>query len=209
MPTTNNSENLKVILERISSMCFKVESILNLCIDGFMNHKIELIDNAQKQTEVIVEEGNQIRKLLSNKAAERSINNEQIKSLLATLSSIGLALNGLDSIFRYVRFKIGEKIIFSDKGFDEIRYLFNAALDILKTAGDTIATRNETFMNYVVDKSLNLEKLAVRYAEKHEERLITGVCPPEAAPAYVNIVDGIMTLVWHIKKAVMRLFGQW
>jgi len=209
MPFNNISEDLKVVCERIGGMCFKAESVLNLCIDGFMNHKAELIDRAQEKIVSIGEEGNQLRKLLSNKAAERTANNEQIKSLLATLSSIGLVLNGLDSISRNVIFKICEKIIFSDKGFDEIRYLFNASLDILKTAGDTITNRNEIFMKHVVDKCMNLEKLATQYAEKHEDRLITGVCPPEASPVYVNIVDSILTVDWHIKKAVTRLFGQW
>ena len=209
MPIANISDDLKVVLERISGMCFKAESILSLCIDGFVNHKIDLIESAQKQAEAVCEEGNQLRKLLSNKAAEHTTNKEQVKYLLATLSSIGSSLNGIDSIARHVKFKICEKLIFSDKGFEEIRCLFNAALDILKTAKDTIAARNEIFMKYVVDKSANLEKLAAHYAEKHEERLITGVCPPEIAPVYVNIVDGIMTVVWHLKKAVMRLFGQW
>ncbi|TVM00069.1 MAG: hypothetical protein CV087_15545 [Candidatus Brocadia sp. WS118] len=209
MSFTNNSENLKVALERIGGMCFKAESILGLCIDGFMKHKIDLIERAQEQTAAMNEEGNQLRKLLSNKAAERTINNDLIKCLLATLSSIGLALNGLDSISRHVGFKISEKIIFSDKGLDEIRYLFNTTLDILKTAGDTIANRNEKFMKCVVDKCISLEKLAAHYAEKHEERMVTGLCPPEASPVYVNIIDSILTVAWHIKKAVTRLFGQW
>lgn len=209
MPFTNISEDLKDVFERIGGMCIKAEAVLSICIDGFMGHKLDLIDSTQEKILALSEEGNQLRKLLSNKAAERTANTEQIKYLLATLSSIGLAVNGLDSISRHVRYKIFEKIIFSDKGFEEIRYLFNASLDILKTAEDTIANRNETFMQSVVDKCANLEKLSGRYAEKHEERLITGVCPPEASPVYVNIVDSILIVVWHIKRAVTRLFGQW
>lgn len=209
MPFTNISEDLKVVSGRIGSICFEAASALSLCIDAFMGHKDELIDSAREKTLSLSEEGNQLRKMLSNKASERAGNKEQIKCLLATLSSVGLALNGLDSLTRHVRLKISEKIILSDKGFDEIRYLFHASLDILKTAGDTIANRNEAFMKYVVDKCESLEKLAGHYAEKHEERLITGVCPPEASPVYVCIVDSILTVVWHIKKAVTRLFGQW
>lgn len=64
-------------------------------------------------------------------------------------------------------------------------------------------------MKHAVDKSTLLEKLAVQYAEKHEERLITGTCPPEASPVYVNIVDSILAVVWHIKEGGPRLFGQW
>lgn len=208
MTTTCITEELKDVLGRISGMCFRVELALNICIDGFIKHNIDLINSAQEETIAISEEGNKIRKLLSDKAAERTINNEKIKSLLAVLNSIGLAVNGLDSMLRNVRFKICEKIIFSDMGLNEIRNVFNAILDFLKTAGEAISTRNSELAKYVFDKSCNLEKLAVKYAETNEDRLITGECPPEASPVFVNIVDGGLTLVWHIKKAVIRMFEQ-
>ena len=173
-----------------------------------MKHNINLIDCAQEETISINEEGNQLRKLLSDKAAERTINKEQIKSLLSGLNSIGLAVNGLDSMLRNVRFKICEKIIFSDMGLKEIRNFFNVSNDFLKTAGDAISTRNAALVKYVLDKSWNLERLAVKCAETNEDRLITGECPPEASPVYVNIVDSGLTLVWHIKKATLRMFEQ-
>ncbi|OQY97922.1 MAG: hypothetical protein B6D35_13650 [Candidatus Brocadia sp. UTAMX2] len=203
------SEDLKGVSVRIGGMCFTAEAVLRLCIDGFIGHKAELIDGAQERTVSLNEEGNQLRKLLRDKATERTGNKEQIKYLLATLSSVRLALNGLDSLSRHVKFKIDEKIILSDKGFDEIRYLFHASLDILKSAGDTIANRKESFMKYVMDKCANLEILARQYAERHEERLITGICLPDASPVYVCIVDSVLTVVWHIKNAVTRLFGKW
>ncbi|MBV6518891.1 MAG: hypothetical protein DCC43_02250 [Candidatus Brocadia sp.] len=203
------SEDLKSVSVRIGGMCFTAEAVLRLCIDGFIGHKAELIGGAQERTVSLNEEGNQLGKLLRDKATERTGNKEQIKYLLATLSSVRLALNGLDSLSRHVKFKIDEKIILSDKGFDEIRYLFHASLDILKSAGDTIANRKESFMKYVMDKCANLEILARQYAERHEERLITGICLPDASPVYVCIVDSVLTVVWHIKNAVTRLFGKW
>lgn len=209
MSLNHINEDLKGMYERIGGMCFQVESALRLCIDGFMGHKVDPIDSAQEKTLSLYEEGNQLRKLLRDKATEHIGNKEQIKYLLATLSSVGLALNGLESLARHVKFKIDERIILSDKGFEEIRHLFHASLDIMKSAGDTIASRNESCMKYVVDKCTNLEMLAGQYAEKHEERLITGICPPEASPVYVCIIDSILTVVWHIKRAVTRLFGQW
>ena len=208
MTTTCITEELKDVLGRISGMYFRVELVLNICIDGFIKHNIDLINSAQEETIFISEEGNKLRKLLSDKAAERTINKEKIKSLLAVLNSIGLAVNGLDSMLRNVRFKICEKIILSDMGQKEIRNVFNAILDFLKTAGEAISTRNSELVKYVLDKSWNLEKLAVKYAEANEDRLITGECPPEASPVYVNIVDSGLTLVWHIKKAVIRMFEQ-
>ena len=88
----------------------------------------------------------------------------------------------------------------------EIRHLFKETLDILKTAGDTLVTRNEVLMKYVVDKYKNLSEIVEGYAEGHEERLIKGLCQPQASPVYLNIMDSIMTVVWHVKQALVKLF---
>ena len=206
MAISNVSDDIKNVLERIGGMCFKAESILNLCMDGFMKHKVDFIDEARKVIPTICTEGNELRKLLSDKAKEPYVNKELIKSLMSIVSSIEMAVTGLDSVLQHVRTKISEGILFSDKAVNEIRHLFKETLDILKTAGDTLVTRNEVLMKYVVDKYKNLNETAEVYAEEHEERLIKGLCQPQVSPAYLNIMDSIMTVVWHTKQALMRLF---
>lgn len=89
MSFTYLNEDLKVVSERIGGMCFKAESVLRLCIDGFMGHKADLIDIVQEKTVSLNKEGNQLRNLLRDKAAERTSNKEQIKYLLATLAVWG------------------------------------------------------------------------------------------------------------------------
>ena len=111
-------------------------------------------------------------------------------------------------MLRNVRFKICEKIILSDMGLKEIRNVFNAILDFLLSRERPYQPETQNLEKYVLDKSWNLEKLAVRYAETHEDRMITGECLPEASPVYVNILDSGFKLVLHIKKAVIRMFEQ-
>ena len=206
MAITNVSGDIKSVLERIGGMCFKAESILNLCMDGFMKHKVDLIDEAMKVSPVIRTEGNELRKLLSDKAKEPSVNKELIKSLMAIVGSVEMAVTGLDAVLRHVRAKISEGVLFSDKAVGEIRHLFKETLDILKTANDTLVTKNEVLMKYVVDKYKNLDEIVEGYAEGHEERLIKGLCQPQASPVYLNIMDSIMTVVWHVKQALVKLF---
>jgi len=171
-----------------------------------MKHKVDFIDEARKVSQTIRTEGNELRKLLSNKAKEPYVNKELIKSLMSILSSIEMAVTGLDSVLQHVRAKISEGILFSDKAVGEIRHLFKETLDILKTAGDTLVTRNEVLMKYVVDKYKNLNEIVESYAEEHEERLIKGLCQAQASPVYLNIMDSIMTVVWHVKQALVKLF---
>jgi len=206
MAIPNVSGDIKSVLERIGGMCFKAESILNLCMDGFMKHKVDLIDEAMKVSPVIRTEGNELRKLLSDKAKEPSVNKELIKSLMSIVGSVEMAVTGLDAVLRHVRAKISEGVLFSDKAVGEIRHLFKETLDILKTANDTLVTKNEVLMKYVVDKYKNLDEIVEGYAEGHEERLIKGLCQPQASPVYLNIMDSIMTVVWHVKQALVKLF---
>lgn len=206
MAVKNVSDDIKSVLERIGGMCFKAESILNLCMDGFLKHKVDLIDEARKVIPAIRSEGNELRKLLSDKAKEPYVNKELIKSLMSIVSSIEMAVTGLDSTLQHVRAKIGEGILFGDKAVSEIRHLFKETLDILKTAGDTLVTKNAVLMKYVVDKYKNLDEIVEGYAEGHEERLIKGLCQPQASPVYLNIMDSIMTVVWHVKQALVKLF---
>ena len=206
MAIPNVSGDIKSVLERIGGMCFKAESILNLCMDGFMKHKVDLIDEARKVIPAIRTEGNELRKLLSDKAKEPYVNKELIKSLMSIVGSIEMAVTGLDAVLQHVSAKISEGILFGDKAVSEIRHLFKETLDILKTANDTLVTKNEVLMKYVVDKYKNLDEIVEGYAEGHEERLIKGLCQPQASPVYLNIMDSIMTVVWHTKQALMRLF---
>jgi|SRR3972149_3321155 len=206
MAIKNVSDDIKNVLERIGGMCFKAESILNLCMDGFVKHKVDLIDEAMKVIPAIRTEGNELRKLLSDKAKEPYVNKELIKSLLSIVSSTEMAVTGLDSTLQHVRTKISEGILFSDKAVNEIRHLFKETLDILKTAGDTLVTRNEVLMKHVVDKCKNLDEIVGGYEEEHEDRLIKGLCQAQASPVYLNIMDSVMTVVWHTKQALLRLF---
>ncbi|HHT9136357.1 MAG TPA: hypothetical protein ACFYEK_03840 [Candidatus Wunengus sp. YC60] len=206
MAITNISGDIKSVLERIGGMCFRAESVLNLCMDGFMKHKVNLIDEAGKLCPALRDEGNELRKMLSKKASESDANKELIKSLLSIVSSIEMAITGLDSTLQHVRAKITEGILFSDKAVGEVRLLFKETLDIVKTAGDTLVTRNEVLMNHVVDKYKNLNEIVEVYAEGHEERLIQGLCEAKHSPVYLNIMDSVMTVVWHVKQALIKLF---
>ncbi|GAN34010.1 MAG: hypothetical protein DYG83_03840 [Candidatus Brocadia sp. AMX2] len=206
MTNINISGDLKSILERISGMCSKTESILSLCMDGFMKHKVALLDDAKRMSQAIHDEENELISLLSNKAARSGVNNESIKSLMAVVGHIEMATNGLDGILQHVKTKVGEGVLFSDKGVNEISHLFRETLDILKTAGDILLTRNEVLKKYVTDKYGSINQTIDAYSEEHEDRLIKGLCQPRSSSLYLSIVDALGKVVWHIKQAVERFF---
>lgn len=206
MYTANLSSDLKGVLERIRGMCFKVESIVSLCMDGFMKHKIQLVDEAKKVSQAIHEEENELISLLSDKAAKSNMDGELIKSMMVVVGHLEMATNGLDGILQHVKIKVNEGVLFSDKGVSEISHIFRETLDVVKTAGDAIMTKNEVLKKYVIDKYTSLAQTVDAYSEEHEERLIKGVCQPKSSSLYLNIVDSLVKVVCHMKQAVERLF---
>lgn len=206
MYTVNLSSDLKGVLERIRGMCFKVESIVSLCMDGFMKHKIQLVDEAKKVSQAIHEEENELIGLLSDKAAKSNMDGELIKSMMVVVGHLEMATNALDGILQHVKIKVNEGVLFSDKGVSEISHIFRETLDVVKTAGDAIMTKNEVLKKYVIDKYASLAQTVDAYSEEHEERLIKGVCQPKSSSLYLNIVDSLVKVVCHMKQAVERLF---
>ena len=206
MYTVNLSSDLKGVLERIRGMCFKVESIVSLCMDGFMKHKIHLVDEAKKVSQAIHEEENELIGLLSDKAAKSNMDGELIKSMMVVVGHLEMATNGLDGVLQHVKIKVNEGVLFSDKGVSEISHIFRETLDVVKTAGDAIMTKNEVLKKYVIDKYASLAQTVDAYSEEHEERLIKGVCQPKSSSLYLNIVDSLVKVVCHMKQAVERLF---
>lgn len=206
MYATNINSDFKGVLERISGMCFKVESILSLCMDGFMKHKIAMIDEANEVSRAIHDEENELIELLSNKAAKAAKDKDMIKAIMAVIGHIEMATSGLDGILQCVKEKVNEGVLFSDKGVSEISHLFKETLEIVKTAGDVILTKNEVLKKYIADKYVILGQTVDAYSEEHEDRLIKGVCQPRSSSLYLNIVDSLMKVVGHVKQAIDRLF---
>ena len=205
MASPNVGDDIKRVLERIGGMCFKAESALSLCMDGFIRHKVDLVDEARKVIPAIRNEGTELRALLSKNAAEPDANWELVKSLMPIVSSIEMAVTGLDATLQHVRAKISEGILFSDKASGEIRHLFEETRDILKTVGETPVTRSEVDMEYVVSKYKNLHEIMDAYAEGHEERLIKGLCQSQASVMYLNIIDSITAVIRHTKQAFIAI----
>jgi Na+/phosphate symporter len=176
-------------------------------MDGFMKHKIKLIDEAQRVSHAIHDEENELISLLSNRASKSDMDKELIKSMMAVVGHIEMATNGVDIILQNVRMKVDEGVLFSDKGVNEISHLFKETLGVLKTAGDAILTKNDVLKKYIADKYVTLNQTVDAYSEEHEDRLIKGVCQPKSSSVYLNIVDSLVKVVWHVKQAVNRFFG--
>lgn len=206
MPIIN--DDVKAIRERISSMCSNAESVLNLCMSGFLKYKAEMLDDAQRISKSVHDEENEILGVLSSMKKSDEADKALIKSLSVVTGHIELSTDIMDNMIRHIRVILNEKILFSDKAVKEVTQLFKETLDVLKTARDAIVTKNEVLRKHILDKYESVSKLVSEYSEEHEERLVMGICTPRNASLYLNIVDSQLKVVTHIKQAIERYFSQ-
>jgi len=202
------NDDVKAIRERISAMCSNAESVLNLCMSGFLKYKAELLDDAQRISKSVHDEENEILGVLSSMKKSDEADKELIKSLSVVTGHIELSADIMDNMIRHIRVILNEKILFSDKAVKEVTQLFKETLDVLKTARDAIVTKNEVLRKHILDKYESVSKLVSEYSEEHEERLVMGICTPRNASLYLNIVDSQLKVVTHIKQAIERYFSQ-
>lgn len=202
------NDDVKAIRERISAMCSNAESVLNLCMSGFLKYKAELLDDAQRISKSVHDEENEILGVLSSMKKSDEADKELIKSLSVVTGNIELSTDIMDNMIRHIRVILNEKILFSDKAVKEVTQLFKETLDVLKTARDAIVTKNEVLRKHILDKYESVSKLVSEYSEDHEERLVMGICTPRNASLYLNIVDSQLKVVTHIKQAIERYFSQ-
>ena len=202
------NDDVKAIRERISAMCSNAESVLNLCMSGFLKYKAELLDDAQRISKSVHDEENEILGVLSSMKKSDEAEKALIKSLSVVTGHIELSTDIMDNMIRHIRVILNEKILFSDKAVKEVTQLFKETLDVLKTARDAIVTKNEVLRKHILDKYESVSKLVSEYSEEHEERLVMGICTPRNASLYLNIVDSQLKVVTHIKQAIERYFSQ-
>jgi Na+/phosphate symporter len=87
--------------------------------------------------------------------------------------------------------KIQGGVLFSDKAVAQSNYLFDQHSGIIRSRLDIIRTDNDFLKNYVKGEGRNLIQACADYATEHQDRLIEGVCTPQAAPIFLAILDAM------------------
>jgi Na+/phosphate symporter len=90
--------------------------------------------------------------------------------------------------------KIRGAILFSDKAVTQANFLFDQESGMIRSVLDTIKTNNEFLKKYVLEESYKLGQACLAFATEHEERMIEGLCLPQAAPIFLALLDRMRTI---------------
>jgi Na+/phosphate symporter len=178
----------------------RLVEMVNLTYDGFIKHKKSFLNEAEK----IGKEIHQFEKEFTGEIVKEG-NKESVRILISIAGHIERIGDCIENVIKTVHTKISEGTLFSDKAVSELNYLFHSVRDILRDAKDIILTLNPVLMEHTITLGNKVNQMADEFATLHEERLVTGICHPKHSSMYLDMLDNLRMVIWHVKEAVKKL----
>ena len=186
---------MKKVKEELSMMCNQAKEMLRLAYLGFKHHSLKRIEEAKEIGKGIHLQSEELTTLLVK---------EEVASLVGFPGHFERIGDAIESILTTTQTKIKEGLMLSDKALAEVDLIFTGIDELLSCLSDNIQIKNKVILEHMVERINGLNRLASESATKHEERLIAGICMPKVGPLYLNILDSLRQINWHIKEMILH-----
>jgi len=167
-----------------------------------------LIYNSSKSLDVCeakIKEIKENEKVLTPEFVEKAKENLDLRVYVPVAGHIERMGHFIEDIILCTRTKIKEGILFSDRAATEITFLMERLKEVLNNVSDMILARNAIIREYVKESVAEIGRSANDFATMHEERLIEGLCMPNASPLFLDIMDALKAIAWHAKEIAEKL----
>lgn len=161
----------------------KLRTMMGAARDAFNRHSRGSLDQLKSLNEAVIKE---IQQAPGQAAGFSQTAAPKLENILKHLEVIRGSIWGL---VEPIQKKIKDGVLFSDKAVSQSNYLFDLHSGMLRSILDILKTDNEFLKKYMVQEGRNLIQSCNDFATEHEARMIEGICLPQAAPIYINILD--------------------
>lgn len=175
------------ITERICKLFEDTVPILHNIYKGFMGQKANLLKESRtkfRESLVAIRPG--VEQIIEDK--EKNVAEEMFLKALPHLQRIALAL---DNLLDKMEIKVEGNILFTDRALDEIKQLMIAVAAEFVDVKDYCATRNPVLKKQIAANLEKVTNLINDFDSVHQNRLITGVCMPQASYLYIDMTDSL------------------
>jgi Na+/phosphate symporter len=190
---SNTRENKEVNME---------EKEMQLKFHEVLQYTLPLLENTKKgffaEKQVFLKESKaKIKDIIRSRVdfaqniidvKDKSEGDMKYVSLLPSFQSIGLAL---ENLINKMETKVESRILFSEKALSEIKELFGVMLAQFRDTMDYVITKNPRLKENINGAKETIAKTTAEHELVHQQRLITGVCMPQASYLYIDISESI------------------
>jgi len=158
--------------------------------DAFNRHSRKRLGDLQSQqglaAQAVRDTASQLQSLTAREPEAEKPLVVRAHSILDHLKVMGDQIGGC---LAPIEQKIAGGILFSDKAVTQANFLFDQHSGIIRTVLDILKTDNDFLKKYVLEESRKLGQACRTFATEHEERLIEGICLPQAAPIFLTLLE--------------------
>jgi len=178
---------MEEITERICKLFEDTVPILHNIYKGFMSQKLKLLKDSRTQfRELLKAVRPNVEQIIEDKDKTEA---EQLFLIaLPHLQRIALAL---DNLLDKMEAKVEGNILFTDKALDEIKQLMIAVAAEFIDVKDYCSTRNPVLKKQIEANLDKVTNLINEFETVHQNRLIAGVCVPQASYLYIDMTDSL------------------
>lgn len=105
-----------------------------------------------------------------------------------------------DRVIAGVEEKIKQGILFSERAVKELDILFDGLSGYAININDFLVTGNEVLKKHIKEDAEKYAKYSREFATMHEERLIKGVCVPQSSSMYLDMLNGLSGIFYHLAR---------
>jgi phosphate:Na+ symporter len=199
--------SLNSLKREITQMAASALKIWLLTYEAFMKHDMEIISLALQEENKLNAYERSLTASLVELARSTSLEEEKVNipifvDVVADLELIG---DYCKDIIERIEVKIQEKLLFSEEAVKEYSRLYEKTKDVLEEI--TFALEKNTFciMQDVVGKQKHIDSLVDAYRQRHNQRLLEGICSPIACNMFLNMLDFTAAIYYHAKKIAQSL----
>ncbi len=175
------------ITERICKLFEDTVPVLHDIYKGFMGQKLNLLKESRtKFRDSLIATLPGVEKIIEDK--EKNAAEQMFIAALPHFQRIALAL---DNLVDKMEIKVESNILFTDKALDEIRQLMVAVAAEFVDVKDYCATRNPVLRKQIDANLDKVTNLINEFDSIHQNRLISGVCMPQASYLYIDMTDSL------------------
>jgi phosphate:Na+ symporter len=175
------------LTNRFCSIFDETLPILNTIYKGFVGHKLNVLQESRvKFREVLKKQLPFSQKLIEDKDKDEL--EKKYVNLVPHLQRVALAI---DNLIDKMEIKVETRVLFSQKAIDELKQLMVAVGTEFTDVRDYCLTKNPVLQEQIRMDMEKIRKMVDGFEIIHQNRLITGVCMPQASYLYIDMTDSL------------------
>lgn len=130
---------------------------------------------------------------------------EPEKKFATMLLTFQVVILGVENLMHKMETKVRSKILFSQKAINEIEVLYSSMEGLFVDFKDYVITKNPHLKDKIIEGREFINKTINEYDVVHQQRLITGVCMPEASYLYLDMTDSFKRIAKGIRDLTEKI----